>query len=204
MVSARRSPDRAGLERLAYAQEGYFTAAQAQEHGFSHQLLAHHARSGWIERVRRGLYRIRTYPASTHEPIRAAWLALRPDRAIVSHESALELLDLADVLPNQVHLTVPREVRGLRPPKGVLLHTTKTRPEPGEIVTREGMPVSAPHRAIAEAAQFGTQPDQVEAAVERALVRGLTTTRQLRDATANRGARVRSLIERGIDRAGRR
>lgn len=57
----------------------------------------------------------------------AAWLAAGPERAVVSHESALDLLEFSDVIPNAIHLTIPRSRRGLVAPHGVLLHTT-TRP----------------------------------------------------------------------------
>jgi hypothetical protein len=40
-------------------------------------------------------------------------LAVGKDAAGVSHETALDLLDLSDVIPDTVHLTVPRTRRGL-------------------------------------------------------------------------------------------
>ena len=46
----------------------------------------------------------------------AAWLAVGKQNAVVSHESALDLLDLSDVSPDRVHLTVPRSRRGLAAP----------------------------------------------------------------------------------------
>jgi predicted transcriptional regulator of viral defense system len=66
--------------------------------------------------VRRGLYRLSDYPSGEHEEIRAAWLTVGMERAIVSHESALVLHGLSDVLPNTVHLLTPREHRGIQPP----------------------------------------------------------------------------------------
>lgn len=58
MADAPAYPDSVALHRLAYSQEGLFTARQAQERGYSAQLLAHHARTGRFARVRRGLYRL--------------------------------------------------------------------------------------------------------------------------------------------------
>ena len=55
----------------------------------------------------------------------AAWLPLRGNGAVVSHESALELQNLSDVIPKAVHLTVPRSGRGIRPRAGVRLHTSE-------------------------------------------------------------------------------
>lgn len=102
MSDAGVRPDAFALNRVAYAQDGYFTSRQAGEHGFSAQLLAHHVCSGRYERVRRGLYRLRDYPGSTHHEVREKWLAVGAERAVVSHESALELHGLSDVLPNGV------------------------------------------------------------------------------------------------------
>jgi predicted transcriptional regulator of viral defense system len=98
MADSKR-PNAFGLHRLAYGQDGYFTARQARECGFSAQLLDHHLHSGRYERMRRGLYRLRGYPGSSHEQVRASWLVVGADRAVVSHESALELHELSDVLP---------------------------------------------------------------------------------------------------------
>lgn len=58
MADAAPYPDSAALHRLAYSQEGMFTARQAQARGYSAQLLGHHARTGRFARVRRGLYRL--------------------------------------------------------------------------------------------------------------------------------------------------
>jgi predicted transcriptional regulator of viral defense system len=42
----------------------------------------------------------------------------------VSHDSALELLDLSDVIADQVHVTLPRDERGLAVPSDVRAHST--------------------------------------------------------------------------------
>ena len=86
--ATRGRPDRAGLFQLASGQRGYFTAAQARGHGFSRALLAHHARTGTLRRVRTGLYRFRDYPSTPREEVVAAWLSVGRDDAAVSHESA--------------------------------------------------------------------------------------------------------------------
>jgi len=190
-------PDHSRLDRLAYAQEGYFTSAQAAEMGFSAQLLAHHAHDGRFERVRRGLYRLRDYPTAPHEEIRAAWLALK-DRAMVSHESALELHGLSDVIADRVHLTVPREARGTRVPPGVALHTTTTPLSAADVTRRHGLLVTSPARSIVDAAATGTAPEQIESAIEQALREGMTTAGQLRRAAAGADRRVADLIDRSL------
>ena len=199
MSDATPKPDAIGLNRVAYGQDGYFTSRQAGEHGFSAQLLAHHVRSGRYERVRRGLYRLRDYPASTHEEVREKWLAVGAERAVVSHESALELHGLSDVLPNTVHLLVGRGDRGLKPPRGVTLHTTSGTVGSAEVVTREGIRVTAPARSIVDAASAGTAPEQIEAAIKQALDEGLVTPRSLLAQLGRYdGGRVGQLVRRAI------
>lgn len=114
LLSDRRDHD--GLYRLAEAQAGYFTAGQALAAGMDRSTLRHHARPGGrYKRVRRVLYRLRRFPTSSHEHVVAAWLPLREAGAVASHESALDLHDVSDVIPVAVHLSLPRAKPGQRP-----------------------------------------------------------------------------------------
>ena len=196
-----RAPDHDKLFELASEQGGYFTAAQARQCGFSHALLAHHAREGGrFTRVRRGLYRLRQFPPSPREEVLAAWLALDRDEAVVSHDSALELLGLCDVVPEAVHVTVPRSKRYRPAAPGVRVHTTTRELLPSDVVVREGIRVTAPVRAIVDAAEAGTAPEQVIDAVRQALDQGLATKQQLLAAAEERSSRVDQLVRRGLDR----
>jgi predicted transcriptional regulator of viral defense system len=192
--------DHDGLYRLAESQAGYFTAAQAIEAGMDRSTLRHHARPGGrYERARRGLYRLRHFPSTPNEHVVAAWLPLRNAGAVVSHESALELYELSDVIPGSVHLTIARSERGQRPRPGVRLHTVEQPLRPSEIRNIGTVPVTTPERTIIDALQEGTQLEQVELAARQAVERGLTTSRRLRAAAASRPARVRSFIDRVLE-----
>lgn len=175
-------PDMRALEAEAYHQGGYFSAKQARAHGISPQLLDHHVRSGRFERVRRGLYRISGFPSGEHDEIRERWLAVGPDKAVVSHESALALHDLSDHIPGAVHVLVPRRHRGLRVPPGVVLHTQSGDAEIRS-VWRDGIAVTPPARTIVDAAEL-IQPEQLVMAVRQALRQGLLTRRQLEEEAA--------------------
>ncbi len=197
-----RRPDRNKLYELASQQAGYFSARQARESGFSGQLVSWHVHAGNFLRVRRGLYRLQRYPVSPQDHIIEAWLAAGP-LAVVSHESALNLHGLSDVVPSAVHLVVPRSHRWVagRVPPGVALHTT-VRPLPSNAVTTVGaIRVTMPARSIVDAADAGTAPDQILVAIREALNQGLTTPRELRTVSGNRSARVRELVDRGIREA---
>lgn len=177
-------PDLRGLEAEAYQQSGFFNARQAREHAVSRQLLDHHVRQGRFERVRRGLYRIQGFPSVEHDDMREKWMAIGADRAILSHESALALLDLSDNIPDAVHVLVPRRSRGLRRPSGVVIHT---RPDDEDVSTvwREGLPLTGPARTLVDVADV-LQPEQATMAIQQALRRGLLTTGQLEEEATRR------------------
>ncbi len=194
-------PDSLCLFEAASEQGGYFTAHQARACRYSFALLSHHAKSGRFIRVRRGLYRLREYPSSPREEVLTAWLAVGRDVAVVSHESALDLLDLSDVIPNAAHLTVPRSRRNLPSLPGVKIHTTIRPLRPGDLTYRDGMVITSATRTILDAAEAGMAPDQVELAVVQAVERGLAAPDQLRRDAAARGRRVAALVERALQRA---
>jgi len=194
--------DHDGLYRLAESQAGYFTAGDALAAGMDRSTLRYHARPGGrYERVRRGLYRLRHFPTSQHEEIVAAWLPLRNAEAVVSHETALVLYELSDVIPSAIHLTVPRAKRGLRPRPGVQIHALARPPTRAEVRELNGLPVTSPERTIVDSLEAGTQLEQVELATRQGLNRALTTAPRLREATSERSARARSFIDQILNEA---
>ncbi len=201
MSDVEQRPDLSALHRLAYSQEGLFTTRQARERGVSAQLLAHYARSGRFQRLRQGLYRLSDYPTGEHEEIRAAWLTVGTKRAVVSHESALVLHGLSDVLPNTVHLLVSREHRGIRAPSGVRLHTATAPIPDGDITIRHGIRVTTPARTIVDAARSGTSPEQIQMAVRQALQEGRTTPDHLAEHAERNGGRVAALLKQTTEEA---
>ena len=112
-------------------------------------------------------------------------MAVGAEKAVLSHQSALALLDLSDNIPNAVHLLVGRRYRGLRRPAGVVVHT---RPDEEEVaaVWREGLPLTAPARTLADVAAE-IRPEQLEMAVRQALGRGQLTARGLEEEARRRG-----------------
>lgn len=191
-------PDHECLFQVASQQRGYFTARDAGACGFSWASLSYHARRGRFIRVRRGLYRLREYPESTREDVIAAWLAAGRDHAVVSHGSALDLLELSDAVPDSVHLTLPRTMRYRPAAPGVTVHTT-TRPlDADDVVIRDGVRVTSVVRSILDAAEAGTAPEQIVAAVREALDRGMTTRARVSGAARSRSRRVQRLVQRAI------
>jgi predicted transcriptional regulator of viral defense system len=135
--------------------------------------------------VRRGLYRLQGFPRSEHDEMREKWMAVGAEKAVLSHQSALALLELSDAIPGAVHLLVPRRHRGLRRPPGVVLHT---RPDDETVPTvwREGLPLTAPARTLVDTLDE-LQPEQAAMAVQQALRRGILTESQLVEEADRRG-----------------
>lgn len=176
--------DMRSLEAEAYQQSGYFDAGQARAHGVSRQLLDHHIRRGRFERVRRGLYRVQGFPSTEYDDMREAWMAVSSANAVLSHDSALALLDLSDNIPDAVHLLVPRRHRGLRRPLGAIVHT---HPDAEDIPTvwRDGLPLTAPARTLLDVAGR-IQPEQLSMAIRQGLRHGLLTADQLQEEARRR------------------
>jgi predicted transcriptional regulator of viral defense system len=204
METTTPKPSHARLFEIASEQGGYFTATQARACGFSNALLAHHAKSGRFLRVHRGLYRLREYPSSSREDVIAAWLATGREVAVVSHESALDILGLSDVVPELVHLIVPRAKRYRAASRGVAIHTTTRRLDKSDVVVRNGIRLTAAARSIIDAAETGTAPEQIMAAIGQALDRGMATESKLLAAARVRGTRVESLVRQALEEQRRR
>jgi predicted transcriptional regulator of viral defense system len=68
------------------------------------------ARRGQLDRVAHGIYRVPLIPASRLDPFRLG--TLWPDRrGLISHASALELYDGAELNPAVIYVTVPSSYR---------------------------------------------------------------------------------------------
>lgn len=201
-MNTPRRPDHDKLFQLASEHSGYFTARQARAAGFDANLLKHHVRRGRFLRIRRGVYRLSQYPPSPDDHVVEVWLAAvaAGADAVVSHESALRLHGLSDVVPSSVHMTVPRSQRwlGRRVSPGVTVHTTTSPLRRSDVITRGPLQVTAPARSIVDAADAGTAPEQILLAVRQSLAQGLTTARALGTQARGRSSRVEQLIDRGI------
>lgn len=194
----QRQPDHNCLFAVAAEQHGYFTSRQAHGCGISSDLIAHYATRGTYTRIRRGLYRLINNPTSPREHVTAAWLSIPNQKAVVSHESALDLHGLSDVIPSQIHLTVPRTMRKTPTIPGVRVHTT-TRPLlKTDVTVRDGVKVTSAARSIVDAAESGTAPEQITMAISQAVNAGVTTSRRLEQAASDRSARVKELVNRAL------
>ncbi len=176
------SPDWDRLYETAAGQEGLFTTTQAGEAGYSPQLLIHHLHAGRIARMRRGIYRLVHFPAGQHEELVAAWL-WSDRQGVVSHDTALSLRGLSDVLPQRIHLTLPGDwaKRRFRVPAGLTLHFADV--PRGERAWAGPVPTTSVARTLNDCARVGLAPDQLRMAARQAMRRGLARKAEL-DAVA--------------------
>jgi predicted transcriptional regulator of viral defense system len=187
-------PDFNHLYRLAENQAGYFTAGQAHQAGFSWERLSAYTASGRLFRVQRGIYRLVQFPGSAYEDLFVAWLRAGLN-SVISHESALYLYKLSDVLPGEVHVIMPRT--GSRRRRGIRLHTNRI--TPGEVTWREGLPVTTPARTLMDLAASGLAEEQIRQAVFEALRQGLVSKEELLVMASQRGGRAERIIHQILE-----
>ncbi len=175
------------LFAIAEGQQGYFTAKQAEKAGFDKKNHHYHVRSGsWI-RESRGVYRLSKFPVAEH-PDMIVWSLWSRDRSdkpqgVYSHETALSVYNLSDLMPAKLHMTVPPEFRRNAAIPGVLvLH--RGRLNDHEIEVMQGFRVTRPLKAIADLIAAGDiSADHLRQAVRQAAARGLISRSKVAAAT---------------------
>ena len=180
------------LYQVASAQGGYFTATQARQAGYAYsQQHFHLSRGNWLK-IDRGLFRLRDFPPGEREDLIRWSLWSRNQKgvpqAVVSHDTALTVYALSDVMPDRVHLTVPKGFRKGVPP-GCVLHKADLAPD--DIESRIGYRVTTPLRTLLDIANSPISPEHLSGAVRDALERGLVHHRLLETAPCSPGARRR-------------
>ncbi len=152
-------------------QHGYFTTAQAAEHGISRRALTWRAQQGSAQRLGHGLYRLPHWPPDPDDELYALQ-AIAPFGTF-SHDTALILLGLTDIIPSTIHFTIPETSR-LRSRPGVTLHRSRHGAMTDRTL-RDGLWVSTARRALLDAAREGADPDQLVSAARDARERAMLT-----------------------------
>lgn len=188
-------PDYDHLYEIAETQGGYFTTQQAQHAGFSGERLSNNVKNDNFLRVVHGVYRLKHFPASSHETLFIAWLRTGP-HSVISHESALALFELSDVMPSETHVILPRTASRRR--KGLRLHTNQLSDD--EISRYQGLPVTTVARTIADVAYAGLEETLIKQAIEEGLQRGLTSEKELQVQAKRRGGRAARIIQKMLEK----
>lgn len=167
------------LER-AFDQYGFVTSEDARDLGVDQRRLVEMERRGTLERVAQGLYRFNAIPRTANDRLMEAALWPRRTRGVLTHDTALDLHDLCDVNPVEIHITVPRRYRITREiPPAYKIHHRGLPVEDRALV--EGLPTVKPRRAILDAIETHVDPKLVEQAIDTARRRGLVRGQALSD-----------------------
>lgn len=161
------------LLTLAAARGGYFTTAQAAAVGVTRRMLSLYTELHYVERLRRGVYRLVAHPRHRHERIVVACLWAGP-QAAASHESALVLHGVADDAEGPVHVTA--EGFGGRRADTIVHQAALDATETTEI---DGIPVTSVARTITDLAK-ALDPVVVTPLIETMLDREVVAEQQLR------------------------
>ena len=174
------TPDWDRLYETAAGQSGYVTTKQAAAAGYSPHQLRKHIHAGRVTRPQRGIYRLVHFPVGELEELVTAWL-WSEQVGVMSHQTALSLHGLSDVLPAQVHITLPAawRKRRLRVPPDVVLHHAHVAPE--DRAWYGPVPLTTPRRTLNDCAREALSPEMLQQAAQQALRRGLVTKPELDD-----------------------
>lgn len=152
------------LYQIASLQQGYFTSRQAEEAGYSDSRFAYHVKRGrWI-REGRGIYRLANYPIGERADLVywSLWSCNRSGepQGVFSHQTALAIHDLSDVMPASYHLTVPKQFRRFhKPPKNLRLHFNNLQDR--DVSEFEGYRVTTLERTIYDVLLDETISDEI-------------------------------------------
>ena len=168
---------------VAATQGGYFTARQADEAGYGNRHLDYHAGAGNFERIGRGLYRLPTIPRDEYDELirLSLWSRDRRDQpqAVASYDTALAFHRLSDLLPIQLHLTVPPSFRKASPSDVVVLHKAVLATD--DVQEASGFRVTSPGRTLLDVAEEPSfSQEQLDKALSDAVERGLVQRSWLR------------------------
>lgn len=147
------------VAELSAAQWGLFTAAQAEARGVNRVTRSRMAKAGQIVRVRHGVFRDRGAPSERFDELRAAWLSIHPrllaeqrllrgsrESTPASGATAAELHGIGDLRVLKFEFTTPVRRQTERADVRYRLRDLG----PADVTIKEGLPVTALERTIAD------------------------------------------------------
>jgi len=171
------------LFRIADSQQGYFTNLQAEKCGYVRANFQRNILSGeWIKE-QRGIYRLARYPI-TDRPELVVWSLWSRSKkgeiqGVWSHETALDVYELSDVMPSKMHMTVPKTFRKIvATPSLLVLHYSNL--QENETRAQQGYLITTPLRTLIDVVEEGAlSQDLVLQALQDALKKGIVLRRDI-------------------------
>jgi hypothetical protein len=177
------------IARVAEDQWGLITRRQAEGAGVSQATLQRLAKTGILDRVAHGVYRLTGAPPPDYFDLRAAWLQLAPEvpawertpeQGVVSHRSAAALYGFGHLPADRHEFTLPERRQSRR--SDVRLHHRTVRPD--EWTVLHGMPITRPSRIAADLLDDKEDPEAVAQVIADALRPGYDHPGAFADAIA--------------------
>ena len=177
---------------------GYFTAKQALDAGYNYRLQHYYRAKGYWDAVDRGIYHLPEYPSPERDDL-VRWSLWSLNRegvpqAVVSHETALSVYELSDIMPAKIHLTVSYKFR--KDPSGAcVLHRAAL--ESDDIDKKEGYMITKPLKTLVDVSEGDLSLDYLEQAIREAFRRGMAGPQQLERAAMSEAAKekIRIILE---------
>lgn len=169
---------------VADRQQGFFTAKQAEDCGYRRSNFHLKLSSGEWTQEGRGVYRLGRYPTTSRPELvlQSLWSRNIDDvpQGVWSHETALDIHELSDVMPAKMHMTVPLNFRRRKEvPKILCLHRGNL--IHSDVEERQGYRVTTPLRTIIDCIAEGSVADNFLAqAIHQGLDRGLILKSELK------------------------
>src|SRR5271170_2098002 len=190
------------LYEIAEGQQGFFTTKQAKAAGFAENTHPYHVQAAnWI-REHRGIYRLASFPRGERPDLMlwSLWSRNRGEAAqgVYSHQTALSLHDLSDVMPSKLHMTVPKSFRrNSEIPRVLVLHFADL-PQ-GDMGAVHGVRVTKAMRTILDLLDSGEVPlATLRQALREGLRRGLIRRSEIVEARKYfaDGRKLRTLFQK--------
>lgn len=175
----------ADLVTIAAEQHGLLRTENAVAAGVASATLHRWVADGRLEREAHGLYRVTALPQGRLTPYMEATLWAN-GHGVISHASALEMLELCDVFPPRICITVPAAYNP-RKRGGEEYRVSRTDLPASDLTVYEGVPVATAFRAIMQSIEDGEDPEQLRLAIRNATTQGLL----LRNEAAKLWARMK-------------
>lgn len=160
-MAQQRKENARRLYELAETQAGFFTTKQAKAAGYAENTHPYHVQAGnWI-REHRGIYRLTSFPQNDRPDLMLWWLWSKNRQGVCqgaySHETALSLHDLTDLMPAKLHMTVPKSFRrNSTIPRQLVLHHADVLDRDTEVL--HGVRVTRPLHTIVDLFYAGHVP----------------------------------------------
>lgn len=183
---------RALLRDVAFDQHGYVTVGDAAELEVPAVELRKLAQRGWMDRIGRGLYRMREVPAGDVDQYAAAVLLVGRD-AHLTRDAVLALHGLAVVNPRRIRVGTPHRVRGVLP--GFVEMVRERIPE-ADLTSYQGIASTTVARAVVDSVGL-VMPSRLRDALRQAQREGLVTRSEAASARAALTRRVKTIDDDG-------